>query len=113
MAASATEQYDIVIAYGLLHCMENEADVLSMIASIQRVTKPAGINVLCAFNGRHQDLTAHPGFVPTLLAHSTYRNAYEHWERLVLTDRDLHETHPHNKIPHTHSLTRILARKPS
>ena len=79
---------------------------------IRNATIPGGFNVVCAFNARHQDLTAHPGFAPVLLPHDEYTALYTHWQLLHSTDSDLSEVHPHNGIRHTHSMTRIIARKP-
>lgn len=107
------EAFDVIICYGLLHCMPNESTIRSEIARYQAGTVAGGWHVLCAFNSRHQELTAHPDFKPTLLSHSTYSGLYSEWEVLVASDTDLTETHPHNLITHTHSMTRILARKPS
>ena len=105
--------YDVILAYGLLHCLTSESQVLRVVADIQHATIAGGFNVVCAFNSRHQDLRAHPGFVPTLLAHDDYVRLYSTWALDHSTDTDLNETHPHNGIPHTHSMTRLIARKPS
>lgn len=106
------EQFDIVIAYGLLHCLPMERDVRSTIHKLQAATKPNAYNILCALNDRHQELAgAHAELRPTLLSHSTYLDFYIGWEIIEESDADLTEVHPHNNITHTHSLTRILARK--
>jgi tellurite methyltransferase len=105
------DHYDVVVAYGLLHCMPSRAKVIEAIARLQRATRVGGYNIVCAFNDRHQELHAHPGFSPCLLPHSDYVAAYAHWQILKQSDSDLTESHPHNKVEHTHSMTRILARK--
>lgn len=107
----AQQSYDLVIAYGLLHCLGKE-QVPHVIQLIQQATRPHGINVIVAFNNRNQDLSAHPGFNPTLLSHQYFLLCYADWELLLATDEDLTETHPHNNIEHTHSMTRIAARRP-
>ena len=103
--------YDIVIAYGSLHCLRTEADVLSVLGRIQESTRSNGFNVICAFNDRQQDLAAHPGFSPLLLPHAFYVARYSGWQLLHCSDTDLSEAHPNNGIQHSHSMTRILARK--
>jgi SAM-dependent methyltransferase len=103
------DSYDVVIAYGLLHCLSSQEEVAATIRKIQEITKPRGFNVICAFNDRSQDLRAHPNFYPCLLPHEFYLNAYRKWRILSSSDSDLHEVHPHNRIPHSHSMTRILA----
>ena len=103
--------FDIVIAYGLFHCLKDADEVRALCRSLQNVTAKGGYFVLCAFNDRAQDLSAHPGFNPTLLAHEEYVSLFGSWDLLQVHDRDLFEVHPHNNIPHSHSMTRILARK--
>jgi cyclopropane fatty-acyl-phospholipid synthase-like methyltransferase len=113
-AASQSDKiYDVVVAYGLLHCISSEAEADVLINDVKRVTKTGGTVILVAFNDRSQDLSAHPGFEPLLLPHHWYAAKFGGWRTEVLTDTDLHETHPHNGIPHHHSLTRLIARKSS
>lgn len=109
-----TARFDVVVAYGLLHCLPNQEVVHDVIGALQSLTKAGGLHLTVTFNSRDQDLDrAHPGFRPTLLAHSAYLDAYRSWSVLEATDELLHETHPHNGVPHRHSMTRIAARKPS
>jgi SAM-dependent methyltransferase len=104
--------YDIVVAYGLLHCLPSIGELRKVLARLQDATRTLGYNVICAFNDRHQELHAHPGFSPSLLSHPEYLGYYSTgWEVIAESDLDLVEKHPHNKIEHRHSMTRILARK--
>jgi tellurite methyltransferase len=103
--------FDVIIAYGLMHCLPDEAEIRSLHSLLQDATKVGGYFVLCAFNRRFQDLSAHPGFNPTLLQHSEYLDMFAGWEIVEASDKDLRETHPNNNIFHTHSMTRIIARK--
>ncbi|MDH6234926.1 cyclopropane fatty-acyl-phospholipid synthase-like methyltransferase [Mesorhizobium soli] len=106
------ERYDVVICYGLFHCLRAASSIESIIARVQDATRKGGLNIVCAFNDRSHDLSAHPGFCPTLLPHTWYVSRYARWSLSHASDSDLHEAHPHNGIPHHHSLTRIIARKP-
>lgn len=106
-----SEAFDIVVSYGLFHCLPNVDVAAQLISQIQRSTKPGGFNIFCTFNDRSQDLSAHPGFSPLLLNHDWYLDHYADWTIQKATDSDLHETHPHNLIPHHHSLTRVIAKK--
>lgn len=104
--------YDCVIAYGLLHCLE-EYEVDVMMDRLQRATKPGGYNVIVTFNARRQELLlAHPGFHPTLKNHAYFLERYgsPEWAIEYATDEDLEEEHPNNGIRHVHSMTRLLAR---
>jgi 2-polyprenyl-3-methyl-5-hydroxy-6-metoxy-1,4-benzoquinol methylase len=107
-----TNEYDIVLAYGLLHCMQNAGQIDDTVRRLQVATRPAGFNVVCALNDRFQQLDAHPGLEPCLMGHEHYIALYSSWELIRASDSDLIESHPHNLIEHRHSLTRILARKP-
>jgi tellurite methyltransferase len=107
-------RFDAVVAYGLLHCLPDEGAVHEAILNLQALTKEGGLHLTVTFNSRDQGLgEAHPGFRPTLLPHNRYVDAYGSWGVVEATDELLHETHPHNGIPHHHSMTRIIARKPS
>jgi tellurite methyltransferase len=110
-SALAASSYDVVIAYGLLHCMSSADEISVVVSKLQRATREGGYNVICAFNRRFQDLTAHPGFNPCLVDHDFYLGLYQGWHLIHVSDSDLTEVHPHNQIRHTHSLTRIIARR--
>jgi tellurite methyltransferase len=105
------QHYDVVIAYGLLHCLRSAMEIASVVDKLKRTARPSGYLVLCAFNDRKQDLTAHPGFHPCLLSHADYMRLLDGCEIIAISDHDLTERHPHNNIEHTHSLSRILAQK--
>lgn len=106
-----SELYDIVVMYGLLHCLASKASIENLILRMQKSVRPGGYHVVCCFNSRSQDLSAHPGFSPCLLDHSDYLSFYSTWTILEESDSDISETHPNNNILHTHSLTRILSKK--
>lgn len=105
------DEYDVVIAYGLFHCFETPLQIFDTIAKFKLITAGAGLHLLCAFNNRFQDLSAHPGFKPTLIRHDEYLGAYRDWDIVFATDSDLTEIHPHNGIEHRHSMTRIISRR--
>jgi ubiquinone/menaquinone biosynthesis C-methylase UbiE len=105
------DAYDLVIAYGLLHCLSDEVEIRDLVRSLRGATRVGGRSIVCAFSNRRQDLTAHPGFHPCLLSHSTYAALYQDWVIEDLSDSDLSESHPHNGIEHIHSMTRMIARR--
>ncbi len=108
-----SEQFDVVVAYGLLHCLGSTKRLTETVQSLQQATRPSGYHAVCTFNDRAQDLRAHPGLKPLLQSHAWYLSQYKGWDIVLATDEDLSEVHPHNGITHTHSMTRILARRPS
>ncbi len=108
-----SEHFDIIIAYGLFHCLSSENEIARLQSSLAHATKLGGHHVVCSFNDRDQDLSAHPEFNPCLTSDAFYRRLYRGWGIGAASDDDLYETHPHNNILHHHSLTRLLARKES
>lgn len=106
------EYYDLVVCYGLIHCMENEISAESLILSLQNSLKSGGTFLLVSFNDGSHDMTAHPGFDPLLLKHDWFLAKFEGWKLEVSSDSLLYELHPHNNISHHHSLTRLYAVKP-
>jgi tellurite methyltransferase len=105
--------FDIVVMYGLLHCLESTTDIEAVIRKALSRTRAGGLNATVTFNDGPHDLSAHPGFSPTLLPHSFYADQYQRHEILVEENEIIHETHPHNNIEHFHSLSRFLVRKKS
>jgi tellurite methyltransferase len=107
------ELFDAVIVYGLFHCLSSQFEIEKLQKGLASATKSGGLHVVCSFNDRDHDLSAHPGFKPCLMPHEFYLRLYQDWIIEQVSDQNLYETHPHNGIPHHHSLTRILARKNS
>lgn len=103
--------FDIVLLYGILHCLRSHQEIRDVIEHVQKMTVEGGYHLVCVFNNRKQDLSAHPGFTPTLLSHVEYLEFYRAWEIREESDTDLWEIHPHNNIYHMHSMTRFIAYK--
>ncbi|MGR9432756.1 class I SAM-dependent methyltransferase [Rhizobium leguminosarum] len=104
--------YDVIVSYGLSHCLPSETDVRLLIEELQASLKRGGTFILVSFNAGSHDLAeAHPGFHPLLLSHDWYLQRFNGWHFRHASDSLLFETHPHNNIPHHHSMTRISAIK--
>jgi 2-polyprenyl-3-methyl-5-hydroxy-6-metoxy-1,4-benzoquinol methylase len=104
--------YDVVVCYGFLHCLGTPDVATALLTQTQRSLRSGGTFILASFNDGPHDLSAHPEFTPLLLSHTWYLAAFKRWEMLHATDSVLHESHPHNNIPHHHSITRLVARCP-
>jgi cyclopropane fatty-acyl-phospholipid synthase-like methyltransferase len=104
--------YDIVVSYGLTHCLPSEGEATRLLAALQLALVPGGTFILVSFNSGSHDLSAHPHFRPLLLEHEWFLQMFEGWQFEHVTNSILFETHPHNNIPHHHSLTRLSATKP-
>lgn len=109
--AFSPDTLDVVLMYGLLHCFRSAAEVSETVGRLKKATRAGGAHVVCTFNSRQQDLTAHPGFTPLLLPHLFFVDLYKDWTIVLVSDTDLAESHPHNNIPHVHSMTRLIARR--
>lgn len=104
--------YDVVVCYGLIHCLKSIAAAMHLVSSLKSALKANGTFILVSFNDGRHDLSAHPGFKPLLLPHGWFLQQFEGWEIDSVSNSLLFETHPHNNIPHHHSLTRLRAFKP-
>jgi len=106
-----SDSFDVVLAYGLYHCLQSQDHIKTLVQKLQCLTAVGGYHVICAFNSRYQELSAHEGFSPCLLSHADYLAMYSSWTLIQHSDSDLTEVHPHNSILHTHSMTRLIAQK--
>lgn len=104
--------YDLIVCYGLMHCLPSEVAVDGLLRSLQTALKSGGTFILVSFNDGSHDLSAHPAFRPLLIKHDWFLDQFQGWRLEHATDSILFETHPHNGIPHHHSLTRVMAVKP-
>lgn len=105
------EYFDIVIVYGMFHCMSSALEIERLQLMLSNATRIGGYHIICSFNERDQDLSAHPHFYPCLMPHEFYLRLYGGWIIEAESDETRYEMHPHNMIPHHHSLTRLLCRK--
>jgi tellurite methyltransferase len=105
------EPFDVVVMYGLFHCLPSLKAISKMIASALRKTRRGGYHIVATFNDGPHDLSAHPGLKPTLAPHEFYLNQYSRHQLVTQSTEIIHEVHPHNSIPHYHSLTRLTVRR--
>jgi 2-polyprenyl-3-methyl-5-hydroxy-6-metoxy-1,4-benzoquinol methylase len=105
--------YDVVILYGLLHCLSSTTAMKALATRLMAATKPRGLHIVCALNSRRDGFTeGHPIFRPRLAAHDFYTSLYTGSELAHLSDSDLTESHPPDHRVHTHAVTRFIARLP-
>jgi len=107
-----SDWFDVVVATGSLHCLTSEEEIATAVRTMQSMTRLGGLNVLYAFDDGAHDMSGHaPSFTPTLLPHSTYIGYYDRWEIVRASSAVQADKHPHNLVPHHHSITRLLARR--
>ena len=101
-----------VLACSVLHWLRDREQVADVIARLQAATSPCGVNALLMFNGGHAYRPpAGEMRLPVLLPHEWYLDRYDGWTVLSATDTESTHTHQGNEEPHTHSVTRLVARR--
>jgi 2-polyprenyl-3-methyl-5-hydroxy-6-metoxy-1,4-benzoquinol methylase len=75
---SDCQPFDVVVMYGLLHCLPSPKAISRMIASALQRTRKGGYHILATFNDGPHDLSAHPGLKPTLAPHEFY--LHQEWQ---------------------------------
>jgi cyclopropane fatty-acyl-phospholipid synthase-like methyltransferase len=106
-----SRSFDLVIAYGLLHCLPSYATVCRVVSMMQECTLPGGTNVVVTFTDKLPVPSAQAYLEPTLLPQGGLQKLYAHWEVVKCEDDVITETHPTSTMSHSHSLCRLLARK--
>jgi 2-polyprenyl-3-methyl-5-hydroxy-6-metoxy-1,4-benzoquinol methylase len=106
-----TDFYDVVVCYGLIHCLQSEREATRILLNTQASLKQNGAYILASFNDGGHDLSAHPGFKPLLMSHSWFLDAFQPLQIVLASDERLYETHPHNGIAHFHSMSRLMAKR--
>lgn len=109
---SEEAKYDLVVLTGSLHCLSTLEEVKSVMDNVKLSTKIGGYNVISVFNNDTQDLSGHSlKFRPLLLGHNEYLDLYKDWKIIKNSNTVLEDEHPHNKIKHRHSITRLLVQR--
>jgi SAM-dependent methyltransferase len=85
--------YDIIIMYGLLHCLPSPKQIAETIDLAICRTTNSGRHFVVAFNDGPHDLSAHPDLSPTLLSHKFYLAQYAGHQILDAEFATIHETH--------------------
>lgn len=102
--------FDVVIAYGLLHCASHWQDAVSLVPKMRSWTRPGGVHVVVALEaGLPVDAAAHPYLTDDALIPSDELAAAYGSDRIrTWTVSRLTESHPTNQIVHTHSVLRAV-----
>lgn len=107
------DTFDVVVAYGILHCLDSVAEISSQIVNIKKWVKSSGYFVGATFTDELPSPDCQPYLSETAyLKKGELRNLFNDWEIAEYEDAILQEEHPTTKLVHRHSLSRILARKP-
>lgn len=104
-------EFDVVIAYGLLHCLSSVTAVHDVVRTMQGCTRLGGLNVVATFTSVLPVPDVHRYLEPTLLRQGELEGLYSRWEILSCENEILEEAHPTTQVLHKHSICRLMARK--
>ncbi len=105
------KKFDIIVAYGLLHCFNSRDEISEFLEKIKNLTIPGGINVISTFTDELPVPEIQDYLTPTLLKKEEIKEYYKDWEVLNYENGILEHEHPTSKTLHKHSLCRIIVRK--
>lgn len=104
--------FDIVIAYGVLHCLSSIEEVEQTLKKIKSWIKIGGYFICATFTDEiappeFQSYLEYESFLPT----GMLETFFEDWDVLETENAIITETHPTSQIEHSHSIVRLIARK--
>lgn len=106
------KKYDVVVAYGLLHCFKSKDEIADFVKKMKNKTAKGGINVVSTFTDEAPVPEIQDYLVPTLLSKNELKDIfYKDWEILDYEHGFIEHTHPTSRTMHKHSLCRMIARK--
>lgn len=111
LALDLNEEFDLVIAYGLLHCMSSLTKVDLLIDRIKAWTSQGGLTVIVSFNDTLGVPKVQDYLEPTLLPRDYLRRRFSDFTITNYEDDIITETHPTSNIEHNHGVSRIIAIK--
>jgi len=93
-------------------CLDTVDTLTDIVHRIRGWCALGGYAVLSMFNDRSHSWEGHPeGFAPLLVSHSKILKLWLGWELLFASDTNLTDSHGGGEV-HTHSISRLLLRKP-
>ncbi len=106
------DKFDVVISYGLLHCLNSEKEIALVIKKMKAATKKGGINVICTFTDELGVPKIQDYLNPTLLSKTVLKKKYYNdWQILNYESDIIEHKHPTSNKLHKHSVCRMIARK--
>lgn len=104
-------QFDAIVSYGYLHCLENEDSARASVEKSQAFTKVGGFNIVSAFTDKLPVPAIQDYLSPTLLDADRVKEWYSNWDIVEYEEDIITESHPTTNEEHCHSLFRMIARK--
>lgn len=105
-------RFDIIVAYGLLHCLANQEEITQFIERLKKSVKSGGYFIGATFTDiipppSIQDYLEVESFLPT----GVFEQLFGDWDIISSEDAVITECHPTSNLSHQHSITRLIAKK--
>ena len=106
------EAYDLIVCYGLLHSLDNSAQVYHLIDNIKKTLRESGYLVIVTFTNlmpppKNQEYLSYDAFVDK----DEFLSCFEGYSVLFCEEETIKESHPTDHIEHYHSLIRVIVKK--
>lgn len=106
------ECFDIIIAYGILHCLEDRNAIYDMVEKIKSWLKLDGYFVCVTFTNQIAPPTNQEYLnINAFLNDGELQQLFKNWKLINSEDEIITETHPTSNIKHQHSLVRLITQK--
>ena len=105
-------QFDLIIAYGILHCLSSSVEIRTFVDTIKKWLKPKGYFIGATFTNEIPP----PSFqsyldIESFLDPGELQDMFKGWQIIKTEDSVINESHPTSKKEHRHSISRIIVRK--
>jgi SAM-dependent methyltransferase len=104
--------YDGVLLCSVLHWLVDAEQVMAVLRASRNAVRAGGLHTIVVFNDRLPYPDTGAARPPALLPHDWYTAAYRGWDLLLQSDSTSTHIHPGESEPHSHGITRIIARRP-
>jgi len=104
--------FDIIITYGILHCLNNVNEIIQMVNRIYNWLKKDGYFVCVTFTDELPPPLIQDYLFKEAFIKKDFFNSYKKKHKILYKEFDIiEEIHPTSNIKHKHSLIRILTQK--
>ncbi len=107
-----SNSFDAVVAYGVLHCLENNEEIKEVVTRIKNWVKKDGYSIISTFTN-NVPIPAIQEYLKSesLLEENEIEKMFSNWNILACENDIITETHPTSLVEHSHSLVRLIAKK--
>jgi 2-polyprenyl-3-methyl-5-hydroxy-6-metoxy-1,4-benzoquinol methylase len=106
------DSFDIIVAYGILHCLSSVLEVENYIHKLKKWIAPNGYFICVTFTDEllPPDSQSYLDY-ESFLKQGELEKLFANWKILEVENDVISEIHPTSNIEHQHSLVRLIAQK--